>query len=76
VRDLNNAWYAKCLEWLQVGLEILDDSRIAEDHKTSRDDVRKYLSVYKDDKTVGGVLILDAVTVHDGETDRINRTLK
>jgi len=76
VRDLNNAWYAKCLEWLQVGLEILDDSRIAEDHKTSRDDVGKYLSVYKDDKTVGGVLILDAVTVHDGETDRINRTLK
>jgi hypothetical protein len=27
-------------------------------------------------KTVGGVLILDAVTIHAGEIDRISRTLK
>ena len=25
IRDLNNAWYAKCIEWLKAGLEILDD---------------------------------------------------
>jgi hypothetical protein len=46
IRDLNNAWYAKCLEWLKVGLEILDDSHITEDHKASRDAVSKYLSTY------------------------------
>ena len=28
------------------------------------------------DKTVAGVLILDAVTVHEGEMERIGRTLK
>jgi hypothetical protein len=76
IRDLNNAWYAKCLECLKVGLEILDESHISEGHKASRDAVSKYLSAHKADKTVGGVLILDAVTIHAGELDRISRTLK
>ena len=76
IRDLNNAWYEKCLEWLKVGLEILDDAHITNDHKASRDAVSQYLSTYPKDKTVGGVLILDAATVHAGEMERIGRTLK
>ncbi len=75
VRDLNNAWYAKCLQWLRAGLEILDDTRTAGDHRASRDAVKKYLGANDGDATVGGTLILDAVTVHDGETERISRTL-
>jgi hypothetical protein len=76
IRDLNNAWYAKCLEWLQVGLAILDDTHITQDHQASRTAVSQYLSAYRTDPTAGGVLILDAVTVHAGESDRISRTLK
>jgi hypothetical protein len=76
IRDLNNAWYEKCLEWLEMGLEMLDDTHITDDHKASRDAVRQYLSTNSKDKTVAGILILDAVTVHDGEMERIGRTLK
>lgn len=76
IRDLNNAWYAKCLEWLQTGLVILDDTRIAGDHQASREAVSRYLNANRADPTVGGVLILDAVTIHAGELDRLSRTLK
>jgi hypothetical protein len=76
IRDLNNAWYDKCTEFLTTGLEILDNDHIAADHTASRDAVANYLKTNAEDKTVAGVLILDAVTVHDGETERINRTLK
>lgn len=55
---------------------ILDDGHIAEDHKTSRDAVHAYLDGNKGNRTVAGTIILDALTVHDGEADRINRTLK
>jgi hypothetical protein len=75
IRDLNNSWYAKCIEWLKAGLEILDDSHITEDHKAGRDAVSSYLRTHAADKTVGGVLILDAVTIHAAEIDRISRTL-
>lgn len=76
IRDLNNAWYAKCLEWLQAGLAILDDTHITEDHQASLEAVSRYLNANRADPTVGGVLILDAVTIHAGELDRISRTLK
>ncbi|MFD1559654.1 hypothetical protein ACFSHT_29115 [Paraburkholderia silviterrae] len=76
IRDLNNAWYAKCLEWLKTGLAILDDTRITKDHQASRDAVSRYLDSNQADPTVGGVLVLDAVTIHAGELDRLGRTLK
>jgi hypothetical protein len=76
IRDLNNAWYAKCVEWLQTGLAILDDAHITADHQASRDAVGHYLNAWRSDPTVGGVLVLDAVTIHAGELDRLSRTLK
>ncbi len=76
IRDLNNAWYGKCTEFVTLGLQILDNDHIAEEHKTSRDMVREYVLANRGNPTVAGTLILDALTVHDGETDRINRTLK
>jgi hypothetical protein len=75
VRDLNNAWYARCLDWLRIGLEILDDGRIAPGHGQSRDAVRDYVKTHAGDPTVGGTLILDAVTLHDAELNRISRAL-
>jgi hypothetical protein len=75
IRDLNNAWYDACAKFLTVGLHILDDDHTAGDHQASRDAVRSYLTSNKG-KTVAGTLVLDAVTVHDGETERINRTLR
>jgi hypothetical protein len=76
IRDLNNAWYGRCLDWLTMGLEMLDDAHVTADHRTSRDDVRSYLTKSAADRTVGGVLILDALTMHDSELNRINRTLR
>ncbi|WP_058187367.1 hypothetical protein [Terracidiphilus gabretensis] len=76
IRDLNNRWYEKCLEYLQTGLKVLDDTHIAESHGKSRDAVRKYLEEHATDEKAGGALILDAVTIHDGEAERIHRTLQ
>ena len=75
IRDLNNAWFSKCTEFLTLGLDILDDGHIAADHISSRDAVRSYLAAFPGD-TVAGTLVLDAITMHDAETERINRTLK
>ena len=89
IRDLNNAWYENCLNWLKKGLEILDDTPITENHKASHKAVKQYLSVHAANAfeadptinlrspayTVGGVLILDAVTLHKAEIDRIKSTL-
>lgn len=76
VRDLNNRWYEQCLGWLKIGLEMLDDTHIAQDHKASRDAVLAYLKTHEEEPTIGGVLILDAVTIHEPEVNRINRTLQ
>jgi hypothetical protein len=81
IRDLNNRWYEKCLEWLLKGVAILDDDHIAPDHKESRNALKTYLDDHADpvkggDDTVAGVLVLDALTVHDTEINRLTRTLK
>jgi hypothetical protein len=75
VRDLNNSWYDRCLSWLTIGLEVLDGAHTAPEYTDSRDAVRHYLRTHREDKTVGGVLILDAITIHDAEANRIDRTL-
>lgn len=75
IRDLNNAWYDACARFLTAGLQILDDDHIAEDHRASRDAARTYLTSNKG-TTVAATLILDAVSMHESETDRINRTLR
>lgn len=76
IRDLNNAWYARCLEWLTIGLDVLDVAHVTPDHWASRDAVREYLTAHAGEETLGGVLILDAVTMHDAEVNRVSRTLQ
>jgi hypothetical protein len=75
VRDLNNAWSARCGEWLSIGVDVLDDSHITADHRASRDAVREFMQAREDDPSLGGNLVLDALTVHDSELNRIARTL-
>lgn len=43
--------------------------------RASRDAVQSYLTSNQG-TTVAGTLVLDAVSVHDGESERINTTLK
>jgi hypothetical protein len=59
-----------------MGLEILDHTQVASDHRASLDAVRDYLTTCAPDPTVGGVLILDALTMHEPELNRIDRTLR
>jgi hypothetical protein len=75
IRDLNHAWSARCREWLAVGLEILDDSHIASSHQSSRDAVGQFMESRAGDPSTAANLILDALTVHDPELNRIARTL-
>lgn len=75
VRDLNNAWSAKCGEWVAIGLDALDDAHVAGGHRASRDAVRAFVDARRGDLAMGGNLILDALTVHDSELNRISRTL-
>jgi hypothetical protein len=88
VRQLNNKWYKKCWDWLSTGTLILD----AYDHQSLVKDERKKsvvaLSLYLTRNcelhsfegatipTVAGVLILDALTIHKSEQDRIDATLR
>ena len=75
IRDLNNAWSARCQEWLAVGLEILDDAHIASSHRSSRDAVGQFVESRAGDPLTAANLILDALTIHEPELNRIARTL-
>jgi hypothetical protein len=55
---------------------MLDDAHITQDHKASRDAVLDYLKIHDKEPTLAGVLILDAVTIHEPELNRISRTLQ
>jgi len=84
IRDLNNMWYEKCLAWLKEGVAILKATSSVKDGTTAnKADYRpqlaaldKYLTDNGADKTVGGALVLDAVTVHKKEQDRVYSVMK
>jgi hypothetical protein len=76
IRDLNNSWYERCLLWIEKGLAILTDAQIADSHRAARAEVAAYVGENRGDPTLGGRLVLDAVTMHDSELARVLRTLK
>ncbi|MGW1194824.1 hypothetical protein ACWD4B_03025 [Streptomyces sp. NPDC002536] len=76
IRDLNSSWQDKCAEWLALGLDVLGQEGVTVDHQESVTAVRNYLDTHSRDKSVASVLILDAVTIHESETNRIARTLR
>lgn len=76
LRDLNSSWRDSCTEYLHLGLQIMDDAHVNEDHQAARDAVSKYLSINAKDQSTASTLILDAITVHESEAQRIFRTLR
>jgi hypothetical protein len=76
IRDLNNAWAERCGEWIVKGLDVLDDAHITASHRASRDDVRAFMQAHATQPAAAGNLVLDALTVHDAELNRIARTLR
>ena len=75
VRDLNNAWMEKCRDWLAIGLEVLDEAPVSTSHRSSRDAVVEFLHARAGDPSAAGNLILDALTIHDSELNRLARTM-
>lgn len=76
IRDLNNSWSAKCAEYLPLGLEMLDDRHLAADHIPARDAVMEYLEANRSDSSTSAALVLDALTVHENDSVRADRTLR
>ncbi len=61
---------------MSIGLDVMDDSHVAAGHRASRDAVREFMQAREGDPSLGGNLVLDALTVHDSELNRIARTLR
>ena len=78
IAALNERWRIECTQHLLLGLRIMKQngaSRVDAQRRPRIAVLEKYLSDNRADLYVGANLILDAVTVHDGEVTRIIRTL-
>lgn len=74
--DLNSAWAEACDAWLRRGIEVLGHARVAPTHQDALAALRSFADAHPGDPTLGGTLILDALTIHQTETRRIDRTLQ
>lgn len=88
IKDTNGKWHKFCKEILDAGMTLLNAKKesVSEDgpkkirgkdvefwHTTRLSVLESYLKTLAADKA--GYLILDAVTVHDKDSSRINRTI-
>jgi hypothetical protein len=76
VRDLNTAWAMACGVWLQYGIGVLRQAKVTSDHAGAVEDLYHFVEARRKDPTVAATLILDALTIHDKEMARIDRTLE
>jgi hypothetical protein len=76
IRDLNTAWAAACGVWLRYGIGVLAQARVAPSHAAALDDLSNFVEARRKDPSVAATLILDALTIHGKESERINRTLE
>lgn len=76
VRDLNNSWSASCDEWLMLGVAVLKTAHVASEHRSALADLDQFLAKHREDRNVASTLVLDALTVHDSESTRVDRTLR
>lgn len=80
VRDLNKSWRRACHDYLKLGMAILR-TRVSSTHKDTMRTVEEYFTKNSNtdsdrtDRSVASTLILDALTIHDSELNRILRTL-
>lgn len=76
VRDCNKKWHKYCGDILLLGYEAIARSNaIVEDHKNSFAALNKFLKPRPEDNSFAN-LILDAITIHDKDFQRVNRTLR
>lgn len=75
IRDLNYAWANACGMWLRYGVGVLKQAKVNSSHAAAVENLFNYVEARPKDPAVGATLILDALTVHDKESTRIDRTL-
>lgn len=76
LRDLNTAWTTACGVWLRYGIGVLAQARVTDSHAAAVKDLHNFLEARRKDPTVAATLILDALTVHQKESTRIDQTLE
>jgi hypothetical protein len=76
IRDLNTAWSLACGQWLRYGIGVLAQAKVAKSHAAALGELSTFVDSRRIDPSVCATLILDALTVHDKEIDRIDRTLE
>ncbi len=76
-REANALWYAYCRSILTSGVAAIQraEGHLAETHAPSFAALQQHLARYGDAMSFAN-LILDALSVHDGEAKRIERTLQ
>ncbi len=74
-RDCNAKWAAYCKLVIDAGIKCIATRLSDASHAASFQKLSSYLAAHKDPFDYAN-LILDAVTVHDSEIKRIDRTLK
>lgn len=76
VRDCNKKWFKYCGDILFLGYEAIARSNaIVKNRKNSFAALKKVLYFPQEDNSFAN-LILDAITIHDKDFQRVNRTLK
>jgi hypothetical protein len=76
IRDLNAAWASTCGTWLDRGINVLGHAKLTEDHAAALEQLQSFVDARRLDPTLGATLILDALTIHQGEAKRIDQTLR
>ena len=78
IAALNARWHIECGQHLALGIRVMkqnDGARVEARRRGRIAVLEQFLSDNKDDPYAAANLILDAVTVHDGEVSRVIRTL-
>ena len=75
ITKINRDWSVECVQHLRLGVRILKPV-VQDTHRESLLLLEEFLNKEHEDISFGSNLILDALTVHDSETNRILRTIK
>ncbi len=74
VQYMNQKWHAKCASWLYWGSRI-DLDCVEPGHQAAWRRVQKFAEEHRHHEEKVANLFLDALTVHCGDTERVNATL-
>ncbi|RKH10769.1 hypothetical protein D7V97_12960 [Corallococcus sp. CA053C] len=76
IQSTNTRWQLECRQHLTLGVQIMTQNNVMKTHHERLSLLKQYLSSHANDLHCAANLILDAITVHCSEVDRINQTLK